>query len=332
MMALGIGETPLLDLSHLVKRGKLMLKAEFRNPFGSVKDRTAVYLLNWAYATAGAHVRVVESTSGNLGVALAGLGKLLGFEPIVIVDTTVSERQRDRIRDAGAQIELVSSARPGFDMRQTRIALATEMGSREGHIWLNQYGNQAGVLAHRETTGPEIWADSAGRINAIVAPVSTGGTICGIGQYVKSLDPSVQLIGVEPVGSSIFGGSYDPSFLIAGAGMRGPCKLTVANGSVIDWYAKVPDSTSAAYATYIRDECRLPVGLSTGAAVSVAIQVADREDLSVIVVAPDTSVGFRAEIDELAANSPPAGQLPRAAITSAVGIPWEEIFERENVV
>jgi cysteine synthase len=330
MAALGIGHTPMLDVSHLVKRGRLMLKAEFRNPFGSVKDRTAVYLLNWAYATAGAGVQVVESTSGNLGVALARLGRLLGFEPIVIVDSTVSERQRERIREAGAQIELILTPRPGCDMRQTRIALAAELGGRDGYIWLNQYGNEAGLLAHRETTGPEIWADCAGRIDAIVVSISTGGTICGIGQHVKSLDPSVQLIGVEPVGSNIFGGSYEPSFLIAGAGMRGPCQLTVANGAIIDWWARVPDSVSAAYATYARDECGLPVGLSTGAALSVGIQVAEENGSSVVVVAPDTSVGFRAEIEDLAVNSPSARQLPPATLTPTAGIPWAEIFEREN--
>jgi cysteine synthase len=332
MATLGIGCTPMLDLSHLVKRGRLMLKAEFRNPFGSVKDRTAIYLLNWAYATAGVGVQVVESTSGNLGVALAGLGKLLGFQPIIIVDVTVSERQRERIREAGAQIELVLTARPGRDMRQTRIALAAEMGDRDGYVWLNQYGNEAGLLAHRETTGPEIWADCAGRIDAIVVPISTGGTICGIGQYVKSLAPSVQLIGVEPVGSNIFGGSYEPSFLIAGAGMRGPCQLTVANGSIIDWWAKVPDSVSAAYAVYVRDECGFPVGLSTGTALSVGIQVAEADGISVVVVAPDTAVGFRTEIEDLAANSPSVTRLPPVTLTSTAGIPWAEIFESENQV
>jgi cysteine synthase len=330
MAALGIGHTPMLDLSHLVKRGRLMLKAEFRNPFGSAKDRNAVYLLNWAYATAGASVQVVESTSGNLGVALARLGKLLGFQPIIIVDHTVSERQRERIREAGAKIELVLAPRPGRDMRQTRIALASELGDRDGYIWLNQYGNEAALLAHRETTGPEIWAECSGRIDAIVASIGTGATICGIGQHVKSRDPSVRLIGVEPVGSNIFGGSYKASYLMSGAGMRGPCPLTVANGNVIDLWARVPDSVAAAYATYVRDECGLPVGLSTGAAVSVAIQVAEEDGSSVVAVAPDTSVGFRAEIEDLAANSPSARQLPPATLTSTVGIPWAEIFEREN--
>ena len=331
MAALGVGHTPMLDLSHLVKRGRLMLKAEFCNPFGSAKDRNAVYLLNWAYATAGARVRVVESTSGNLGVALARLGKLLGFQPIIIVDRTLSKRQRERIREAGAQIELVLGPRPGLDMRQTRIALASELGDRDGYSWLNQYGNEAALLAHRETTGPEIWAECSGRIDAIVASIGTGATICGIGQHVKSLDPSVQVIGVEPVGSTIFGGSYEPSYLMSGAGMRGPCPLTVANGDIIDLWARVPDSVSAAYAAYVRDECGLSVGLSTGTAISVAIQVAEEDGSSVVAIAPDTSVGFRAEIEDLAANSPSARQLPPAAtLTSTVGIPWGEIYEREN--
>ncbi len=330
MNALGVGGTPLLDLSHLVTRGRLLMKAEFRNPFGSAKDRTACYLLAWARGIGGPGVQMVESTSGNLGIALAALGRVLGFQPIVIVDTTVSERQRQRIIDAGARLELVRKPRPGCDMRQTRIALASELGAREGHIWLNQYGNDAGLRAHRETTGPEIWAQSGGLIDTVVAPVSTGGTICGVGQWLKTLRADLQVVGVEPEGSSIFGGHYEPSFLIAGAGMRGPCLLTVAHGSVIDRYAKVADSVSAAYAVHLRQECGLPVGLSTGAALSVAIQLAEEENRSVVVVAPDTSVGFRAEIDAMAGRTPDTRALPRAALATTADIAWGALYEKEN--
>ncbi len=329
--ALGIGSTPMINLSHLVRAGALLMKAEFRNPFGSAKDRTAAYLLNWAFSTARPDVQVVESTSGNLGYALANLGKIGGFTPILVVDPAVSARQRERIAALGARVELVLAAWPGLDLRQTRTALAREIGSKPGHIWLNQYGNEAGLLAHRQTTGPEIWeqAQAAGRqVEVFIAPVSTGGTICGAGQYLKERDPRVRVIGVEPSGSSIFGGSYCSSYLVAGAGMRGPSQLMVDHASVIDSYAKVPDSVAAAYAAYIRDECGLPIGLSAGAAMSVAVCIAE-QDANVVVIAPDTSACFKAEIDELAAASPPARSLPAIQVTPASDIPWAELSARE---
>jgi cysteine synthase len=247
---------------------------------------------------------VVESTSGNLGVALATIGSKLGFRPIVVVDTTVSAKQVARIRDAGAHIEMVESPRPGLDMRQTRIEIAKELGLRPAHVWLNQYANQAGVQAHRETTGPEIWAQCDRLLDIVVAPVSTGGTICGIGQFIKSVSPNVTVVGVEPLGSTIFGGSYDPSFLIAGAGMRGPCELTDNNGDII----------GASFATHINDECGIPVGLSTGLALSVAIQLAEEENKRVVVIAPDTSIGFYQEIADLARANPPARRVPRRVL------------------
>jgi cysteine synthase len=151
-----------------------------------------------------------------------------------------------------------------------------------------------------------------------------------VGQYLKGRSPGIEVIGVEPVGSSIFGGEYEASFLIAGAGMRGPCELTVAHGSVIDRYAKVPDTEAAAFAIYGRAELGFPVGLSAGAALRVAVQVAEGEGRSVAVIAPDTSVGFRDEIEALAARVPSARTLPRVAVEPTAGICWAELFRKEN--
>lgn len=329
MAGAGIGRTPLLDLSAVAGAGRLLMKAEFLNPFGSSKDRAAYYLYAWAREIVGDGVTVVESTSGNLGVALSALGAELGFSPVLIVDTTVSERQRARIAAGSARVELVRAPRPGFDMRQTRMAMAREIGARPGHVWLNQYGNEANIRAHVETTGPELWAQTGGELDVLVAPISTGGTVCGLGGYLKSRNPAVELVGVEPRGSSIFGGDYEASFLIAGAGMRGPCELTVAHGDLIDRYAKVPDEEAAAYAVFARERFGLPVGLSTGAALRVAVQEA-RAGRTVAVVAPDTSVGFPAEIGRLAALTPPAEALPPVEVLPAAGIPWAALYEKEN--
>jgi len=296
------------------------MKAEYANPFGSSKDRTAVYLLNRAYDLVGPGVQVVESTSGNLGVALATIGSRLGFRPIVVVDTTVSAKQVARIRKAGAQIAMVERPRPGLDMRQTRIEIARELGLRPAHMWLNQYANQAGVQAHLETTGPEIWRQCGEELDMVVAPVSTGGTICGIGQFIKSVSSSVAVVGVEPLGSTIFGGCYDPSFLIAGAGMRGSCELTQKNGAVIDAFAQIADAVGASFATLIKDECGLAVGLSTGLALSVAIQLAEEENRRVVVIAPDTNIGFSQEIADLARANPAVRQLPRRVLQEVAGL------------
>lgn len=300
-----IGETPLVALP-MGERGRVSLKAEYANPFGSVKDRAAAYLLAWALEMAGGGVRPVESTSGNLGVALARLGAALGVRPTIVMDASVPA---PRVREAaglGADVRVVAAPRTGMTLRETRIAVAHELGERPGHVWLNQYGNAAGVHVHRETTGPEILDAMRDDVDAIVASVGTGGTLCGIGAAMRDAGEDALVVGVEPVGSTIAGGC-EGDYLPAGAGMRGPPDIVCRHGDVIDRFAQVPDAVAATWALRVRHECGIAVGPTTGAAVAVAAQLASRERLNVVAVAPDGGDAFLPAMRRLAGAQRDAG-------------------------
>jgi cysteine synthase/acyl carrier protein len=297
----GIGGTPLVPMPDLVRRGRVSLKAEYANPFGSVKDRTAAYLLAWARQVGGAGVRVVESTSGNLGLALARLGGELSMVPTLVMDASLPARRIDEVRRAGARVVLAGQCREGMTFRETRIAMANELGRRPGYLWLDQYSNPAGVQAHQETTGPEIWQAGHGSIDVIVASAGTGGTICGIGGYVRELDNPPMTVAVEPVGSTISGG-IDGDYLPAGSGMRGPSEVVAMHGKLIDAFAKVPDSVAAGWALALRKRTGLSVGQTTGAAVAVAALLAERDGCHAVAVAPDRGDAFLPAMQLLAAQ------------------------------
>ena len=195
---LGIGDTPLVPLEKVSTRGAVWLKAEYANPFGSAKDRTAAYLLASARATVGANVSVVESTSGNLGIALARIGHRIGVPVTLVMDGSLPQERIADVRHAGGAVRVVHEPRAGLTMRETRIAVALELGDREGCLWVNQYANESCVQAHRETTGPEMPASLRGDIDIVVASVGTGGTLCGISAAFRDLGHRALFVGVEP--------------------------------------------------------------------------------------------------------------------------------------
>lgn len=297
-----IGRTPLLPLTGFSARGEVWLKAEYANPFGSVKDRTACYLLASAWREAGDKVHVVESTSGNLGIALAHLAGGLGVPLTLVMDTSLPARRMWEVRDAGATVDVVTCPKSGMTMRETRIAHACELGSRPGRMWLNQYSNEAGLLAHAETTGPEIWDDLDGRLDVVVASVGTGGTLCGIAAALRDRSPSPAAVGVEPTGSTISGGQHG-DFLPAGSGMRGPSELVGRRRALIDYFTKVPDRVAATWATILSDRFGLRVGQTTGAAVAVARGLAERYGVRAVAIAADRGDAFRPAMRRLASSS-----------------------------
>ncbi len=294
-----IGNTPLVTLPNLVRRGRVTLKAEQTNPFGSVKDRTAAYLLAWACRISGADVRVVESTSGNLGFSLACIGRYLGIRPTLVMDSSLPEARISELRSTGADVEVVQEHRLGMTLRETRIAVAAELGEREGYVWLNQYGNPAGVQAHSESTGPEIWDGCQGAVDAVVASVGTGGTICGIGAALCDVSDAPLIVGVEPLGSTISGGD-DGDYLPAGSGMRGAPDVVVEFGHLIHYFAQTPNAIAARWALMIRDRFGIEVGQTTGAAVAVAALLAERDGRHVVAVAPDRGSTFESAMRRLA--------------------------------
>lgn len=296
---LGIGNTPLVALPGLVPSGQVWLKAEYANPAGSVKDRTAVYLMNWAHRVAGPGVRVIESTSGNLGRALIRFGCGMDMICTLVMDASAPSHVVSEFREMGADVELVGQPRPGMTLRQTRIALADELGRRPGSIWLNQYDNDAGMMAHQESTGREILRDLAEPVDAVVASVGTGGTICGIAAALRDLSAPPLVVGAEPVGSTISGGP-EGDYLSAGSGMRGMPGIVRKFGWMIDSFAHVPDPVAAYWALTLHSRYGLRVGQTTGAAVAVAALLASRESLRVIAVAPDCGRAFLPAMRRLA--------------------------------
>jgi cysteine synthase A len=314
-----IGNTPLVALPDLVPGGQVWLKGEYENPFGSVKDRTAAYLLAWARRLAGPRVRVVESTSGNLGIALVRMSRLLGLSCTLVMDASVPPDRITEVRGTGADIELVRTSRPGLTFRDTRIEVAAEIGRRPGCIWLNQYANRAGMRAHQEGTGPEILRDSRGLVDAVVASVGTGGTICGIGAAVRESCRPPVVVGVEPAGSTISGGR-DGDYLPAGSGMRGTPGIVTEFGRLIDRFAHVPDAVAACWALTVRRRYGLQVGPTTGAAVAVAALLAG-QGLRVVAVAPDRGAAFLPAMRRLAAEPPSAPDGELIELRSFGGVP-----------
>lgn len=295
----GIGDTPLVALPGLVPSGQVWLKAEYVNPVGSVKDRTAVYLMSWADRVAGPGIRVIESTSGNLGRALIRLGRRLDMPCTLVMDASAPSRVISEFREMGADVELVSQPRPGMTFRESRIALADELGRRPGSIWLNQYDNNAGMIAHQEGTGREILRDSTEPVDAVVASVGTGGTICGIAAALRDWSAPPLVVGAEPVGSTISGGP-EGDYLPAGSGMRGVPGIVRKFGWMIDRFAHVPDHIAAHWALTLRRRYGLRVGQTTGAAVAVAALLACQDDLRVVAVAPDRGQAFLPAMRRLA--------------------------------
>jgi cysteine synthase len=303
MNRFGIGDTPLIPLHGLTQCGQVWLKAEYANPYGGVKDRTAAYLLAWAAAEIGPNVTVVESTSGNLGVALAHLGDSAGISVTLVMDASLPAQRIEEVRRAGASVRVVDSPGSGMTLRESRIASARELGDQPGWVWLNQYGNDAGVQAHEQTTGPEIWDHLHGGVDLVVASVGTGGTICGIGAALAAATPRPLIVGVEPVGSTISGG-VDGEYLPAGSGMRGRPEIIDRYHGLVDLFAKVPDQVSAAWALDLLRRFGIEVGQTTGAAAAVAAMLATQRDARVVVIAPDHGRAFRTAMRSLASAPP----------------------------
>ncbi|MDR6774847.1 pyridoxal-phosphate dependent enzyme [Azospirillum sp. BE72] len=311
----GIGGTPLHWARDFCPQGQLALKLEQSNATGSIKARTAYYLLADMIQRGDIEpgCRIVESTSGNLGLALAALAAEIGVGVTCLVDPTVVERKVDRLRACGAEVRVVE--RGGHpDHRSARMAEAERLGRRSGWLWPNQYANEAGMLAHEETTGPEILQALDGRVDVVVAPVGTGGTLLGIGRALKAHRPGIRLVAVEPEGSTIFGGRPG-HYLSAGAGLHEPSPLLRRYGRCIDGFSKVDDETAIRTCLAVAECEPCTIGITAGAAVAVAARIAARNpDLVVVAIVPDAADNYE-QIHSLPV--PPAGPETPADVTDA---------------
>lgn len=287
-----IGGTPLLELRHLEEReglkARLLAKLEYLNPAGSAKDRVALAII------ADAEERgllqpggtVIEPTSGNMGIGLASVCAARGYRLIIVLPDTMSLERRQLIRAYGA--ELVLS--PGAEGMSGAIARAEELKAAiPGSIIAGQFDNPANPRAHYETTGPEIWADTEGQADWFVAGVGTGGTVTGVGRYLKERKPGVKIAAVEPASSPLLSKGVAGSHGLQGIGAN--FVPQVLDTGIYDEVIPVTEADAYDLARRMGREEGILVGISSGAALWAALQIAKRPESAgktVVVLLPDT--------------------------------------------
>jgi cysteine synthase A len=284
-----IGSTPLVDLSGLVDGAATIYgKYEATNPGGSVKDRIARAMLDAAEKDGSLKPggTVIEPTSGNTGVGLAMLAAARGYKMILVMPETMSVERRKLAASYGAQIVLT----PGKDGMKGAVAKAEELRQETpGAIVAGQFVNPANPQAHYETTGPEVWADTEGTVDFIVAGVGTGGTISGTARFLKEKKASVQGIAVEPAESAVLEGKPAGSHKIQGIGAGFVPKTYDA--SVVDEVVPVASATAIDTKKRLAADYGLLVGISSGAAVAAAVELAKRPENAgkvIVAILPDT--------------------------------------------
>ncbi len=287
-----VGRTPLVELTNYEKTHELgaviLAKLEYFNPAGSVKDRIALAMLKDAEKKGLLHSGsvIIEPTSGNTGIGLAAAAAAYGYQAILTMPETMSVERRNLLRAYGAQLVLTDGA---LGMKGA-IEKAQEL-QREipGSVIPSQFTNPANPEAHRQTTGPEIWEDTEGKIDIFVAGVGTGGTITGVGEYLKKQNPSIKIVAVEPAGSPVLSGGAPGPHKIQGIG-AGFIPQTL-NSEIYDEIIRVENEQAFAAGRELARREGILVGISSGAAVHAASVLAKRpENQGKVIVAllPDT--------------------------------------------
>lgn len=287
-----IGKTPLLRLHHIEQDeglfAKILAKLEYFNPTGSVKDRIAKSMLDDAEARGALQSggTVIEPTSGNTGIGLAAVAAARGYRMILVMPDTMSVERRRLMRAYGAQIVL-SDGKLGM---KGAIAKAEELANEiPGSFLAGQFVNPANPAAHRASTGPEIFEDTDGKVDIFVAGVGTGGTITGTGEYLKSQNPNVRVVAAEPAASAVLSGHAPGPHKIQGIGAG--FVPDVLDREVIDEIIPVSDDDAINTARAISRREGVLVGISSGAALHAAIEVARREEnrgKTIVVLLPDS--------------------------------------------
>ncbi len=287
-----IGNTPLLELSNYEKahdlKATVLVKLEYFNPAGSVKDRIAKAMLDDAEAKGELKpgAVIIEPTSGNTGIGLASVAASRGYKVILTMPETMSVERRNLLKAYGAQLVLTEGAKG----MKGAIAKAQELAAETPNSFIpSQFTNLANPQVHRETTGPEIWRDTDGKVDIFVAGVGTGGTITGVGEYLKSQNPNVRVVAVEPAGSPVLSKGVSGPHKIQGIG-AGFVPDTL-NTKVYDEIIAVENEDAFAAGREIAHKEGVLVGISSGAAVYAATVLAQRpENAGKVIVAllPDT--------------------------------------------
>ncbi len=287
-----IGKTPLLELSNTEKELKLkstvLAKLEYFNPAGSVKDRVALEMIEDAEQKGVLKKGsvIIEPTSGNTGIGLASVAAAKGYRLIITMPETMSVERRKLISAYGAELVLTDGAKGMNGAIEKADELAKEIPDS---IVAGQFVNPANPEAHRKTTGPEIWKDTDGKVNILVAGVGTGGTITGTGEYLKAKNPNIKIVAVEPADSPVLSGGKAGAHGLQGIGAG--FVPEVLNTDIFDEIITV-SSDEAYEASRSLAKCEgVLVGISSGAALYAAIEIAKREEnagKTIVVILPDT--------------------------------------------
>lgn len=287
-----IGKTPLLEVKNLEKelnlQARVLVKLEYFNPAGSVKDRAALQMITEAEenGTLKPGSAIIEPTSGNTGIGLASIAASRGYRAIFVMPETMSIERRKLLKGYGAEIVLTEGAKG----MKGAIAKAKELEQEiENAVILGQFVNTANPRAHEKTTGPEIWEDTQGQVDLFVAGVGTGGTITGTGAYLKSVNPSIEIVAVEPASSAVLSGENPGPHGLQGIGAG--FVPDVLNTSVYDRISKVKEQEAYKASRLLAEKEGVLVGISSGAALSVALLEAGKEEnrgKTIVALLPDT--------------------------------------------
>ena len=287
-----IGRTPLLEVKNLEKelnlQARVLVKLEYFNPAGSVKDRAALQMITEAEenGTLKQGSAIIEPTSGNTGIGLASIAASRGYRAIFVMPETMSIERRKLLKGYGAEIVLTEGAKG----MKGAIAKAKELEQEiENAVILGQFVNTANPRAHEKTTGPEIWEDTQGQVDLFVAGVGTGGTITGTGAYLKSVNPSIEIVAVELASSAVLSGENPGPHGLQGIGAG--FVPDVLNTSVYDRISKVKEQEAYKASRLLAEKEGVLVGISSGAALSVALLEAGKEEnrgKTIVALLPDT--------------------------------------------
>ena len=287
-----IGNTPLVEVGHIEEKfglkARVLVKLEYFNATGSVKDRVAKAMIEDAEEKGilkpGA--TIIEPTSGNTGIGLAAIATAKGYRTIIVLPETMSVERRNIIKAYGAEIVLT----PGYKGMTGAIAKAEELKNEiEGSMIAGQFVNPANPEAHRRTTGPEIWNDTDGEVDAFVAGVGTGGTITGVGEYLKSKNDKIEIIAVEPATSPVLSQGKPGPHKIQGIGAG--FVPEILNTKIYDSVVPVDNDDAFEYAKIISHTEGIQVGISAGAALYAAIEWAkkpENEGKTIVALLPDS--------------------------------------------
>lgn len=287
-----IGKTPLLELTHIEKeyelQAKILAKLEYFNPAGSVKDRVAKAILDDAESTGGLKpdTVIIEPTSGNTGIGLASVAAARGYRMILVMPDTMSVERRQLMKAYGAELVLSEGAKG----MKGAIAKVEELANEIPNSFVpGQFVNPANPKAHRESTGPEIYEDTDGNVDIFVVGVGTGGTVTGVGEYLKAQNPDIKIVAVEPASSAVLSTGIAGSHKIQGIGAG--FVPDILNTSIYDEVITVENEDAFATGKLMGHREGVLVGISSGAALWAAIQLAKRAEnkgKTIVVLMPDT--------------------------------------------